>query len=625
VALVVGAGSTMALVAAPTPAAAQAITADPVAPRTSTVYAKGALETSHVDLAGRSSRSATDPASGTTGWTTTVELLPGTEMVAVTWDAATSAPDGAVTLRSRGPAGWTPWTTIAPEGGDVGDGDTSRVGTDVVWLGEQGADALDLKVEAGPLTDLKVLRMRYQEGEARTVTEAPEGRTTAKAAAKPTIHPRSDWASGGWKYTTSGCSGGPQVASSLKHAVVHHTASGNDYSAAKVPGIIDGVYAYHTMSTSAGGRGWCDIAYNFLVDRYGGIWQGRSGDITKPIIGGHAQGFNTGSVGLNLIGNFQTAQPTSAMLDSAARFLAWKLSLHGLDPKGTVTVTSGGNPKYPSGRSVTLPVINYHGMTGYTECPGANVISKMAALRDATKAYMGSSTPPSNPPDPPPPSVDWSPFDTVEDLVWRQFTDFRRDPGTYEDRRWWAVNLTNGDTNRNALVASLVRSPWVDDRSAAAVRLYLTYFGRIPDHAGIQYWFDQMDDGMNLRTISARFSGTPEFKSKYGDITDEQFVRLVYRNVLDRSPSDADLDYWTGRITSGNESRGGVMALFSKTAEYETRSQTVMEVIFVHEVMLGRAISAQSHMEWVAQVERDGIGALIGNLFASQEYAARVG
>ncbi len=632
-ALAVATSSTVALATGPS-AVGAATTAEPIAPTTRYEYeSKGRVDTTVVDLAaptGPSSRAATGgPAAGTTGWTTQVDLVPGTEMVAITWDTATSAPDGELEIRSRTAGTWSAWdhAHADDDDGDANPGSETRTGTGVIWLGQEGADAVELRVEIGPLTGLKVLRMRSEEGVARAVTAAPESRTTtSRAVAKPTIHPRSDWASGGWKYTTNGCASGPQIAESLKHAVVHHTAGGNSYSAAQVPNVIDAIYAYHTRSTANGGRGWCDIAYNFLVDKYGGIWQGRTGDMAKPVVGGHAQGFNTGSVGLNLIGNYETATPSSVMMDSAARFLAWKLSLHGLDPKANVTLTSAGNPRYTQGTKVTVPVINYHGQTGYTECPGKNVIAKMPALRDATAWYMAGNSPSDPPPsEPPPPAIDWSPFASAEDLVWKQYVDFRRDPGLYEDRKWWFTELKAGRTNRNALVAALIRSPYVEDKSLDAVRLYLTYFGRIPDSAGIKYWWSEVDAGRNIRTVSARFSGSPEFKKTYGNLNDTEFVKLVYRNVLGRSASQADLDYWVGQITSGKDSRGGVMALFSKTKEYKDRSRTVVEVILVHQVMLGRAISAQSHMQWVAKTESEGIGSLIGTLFSSDEYRQRVG
>lgn len=618
-------------------------TTDPAPPATEVAYGKGEMESSSENLTGTDvrpqARSASGaPAPGTTGWTTPVEILPGTEMIAVTWDGARSAPDGTISIRSRDAAGWTAWETIvgaAPDEG--GDGDSGRVGTGVVWLGSEGADGLELRVDTGPLVELTVLKMRYQEGEAEVVPVTPESRsTTTRAAAKPTIRARSAWASGGWKPNNSECgSPAPSVASSLKHAVVHHTASTNSYTAADVPKLIDGIYTFHTRAKPAG-QAWCDIAYNFIVDKFGTIWQGRSGDVAKPVIGGHAGGFNTGSVGVTLLGQFQpgaspaAAQPTSAMLDSAARLIAWKLSLHGLDPHGSVRLTSGGNVKYPAGTQVTLPVINYHGQSGSTACPGANVIGKMPALRDAVKRYMGSGTTPppttNPPPTNPPPSGSWSPFASAEELVWKQYVDFRRgDPGTFADRQWWSTALKNGETNRNALVAALVRSDWVENNSLDSVRLYLTYFGRTPDSAGIRFWWGEVDKGRNLRSISSLFSGSPEFKQMYGNLTDEGFVRLVYRNVLGREGNAADIAWWTDQIRSGKDSRGGVMALFSKTKEFKDRSRTSVEVIAVHQIMLGRAISSSSHAEWVARVRNEGIGPLIGTLFSSSEYAGRVG
>jgi hypothetical protein len=634
-ALVVGVCSTVALTVTPVTAAAQ-VTAEPVAPSTAVVYEKGPMDTSEVPLSGptvadgpAARSSSSGPAPGATGWTTTIDLLPGTQMVALSWDGIGSGPDAHLSLRSRRAGAWTPWITPAPDPNDQGGEGAGRVGTDVVWLGSEGADAVEVRIDQGPLPSLELLRMRFEEGEPVTdPAPAPEARTASRAAAKPTIRPRSEWASGGWKSGTSGCGSGPTIDPELKHAVVHHTASTNSYTASQVPNLIDAIYQYHTASL-----GWCDIAYHFVVDKFGTIWQGRSGDIAKPVQGGHAKGFNRGSVGVTLLGQFEptatpaSAQPTSAMMDSAAKLLAWKLSLHGLDPNGSVTLTSAGNSKYPSGRQVTLPVINYHRQSSDTACPGANVIAKMPALRDAVTWYMGGSGPVDPPPptEPEPPVVDWTPFKSAEDLVWRQYSDFRRDPGTYEDRKWWFTELKAGRTNRNALVAALIRSPWVEDRSLDSVRLYLTYFGRIPDSAGIRYWWSEVDKGRNLRTVSARFSGSPEFKSTYGNLSDEQFVRLVYRNVLGREGTTADIEYWTGQITGKKDSRGGVMALFSKTKEYKDRSRSVVEVILVHEVMLGRAIGAQSHMEWVARVQRDGIGSFIGTLFASQEYAQRFG
>jgi len=570
------------------------------------------------------------PAPGEAGWSTTLDLLPGTQMVALSWDGSRSGPSGPasgrVSLRSRsGGAEWTPWLPVKPDPNDAGGEGTGRVGSDVVWLGSAGADEVEVRVDAGPLVEFELLRMRYHEGEPRVVTAPPPETTTSEGSrhAQPTIRPRSDWASSGWATWNSGCGSGPTYSSRLDHAVVHHTASTNSYTAAQVPGLLDGIYRYHTASL-----GWCDIAYNFVVDAFGTIWQGRSGDITRPVLGGHARGFNSYSVGVSLLGQFEPGAspsaivPTLAMFGSTARLLAWKLGLHGLDPKGSVTLTSAGSTRYSEGTLVTLPVINAHQQSSLTACPGANMMSRMAALRDAVAGQMDSPPPP--PPPPPPSTVEIAPFSSVEALVYRQYEDWLRNPGTYAERAWWADALRRGDTHRNALVASLLRSGTVDEDSASIVRLYLAYFDRPPDSPGIRYWWAEMDRGRGLRTTSAAFARSREFTRLYGQLSDAEFVDLVYRNVLRRAPDASGRSYWIDRLRRRAESRGGLMVLFSESGEFRTGVAAATQVILVHEVMLGRAIGVTALFEWVDRAGRESITALIDQIFRSSEYARRV-
>lgn len=601
---------------------------------TATMPGRGSMDESQLPLSGpeapvgedRSGSTkdggATPPAPGDQGWTQVLDLLQGTQMVALSWDGTTSGPDGPASgrasLRSRTGGGpWTEWLDLAPDPSDQGGEGVGRVGSDLIWLGSEGADQVEVRVDAGPLVDLQLLRLRYHEGQPVPVEEAPgsEARSGTTKAAQPSIRPRSSWASRGWASGNSGCGSGPSISSRLDHAVIHHTASTNSYTQAQVPGLLDGIRAYHQSSL-----GWCDTAYNFVVDRFGGIWQGRDGDISKPVLGGHAKGFNTNSVGVALLGQFEpgaspaSAAPTSAMIDSTARFLAWKLGLHGLDPNGTVTATSAGSSRYSAGTRVTVPVINPHQVTSYTACPGANVLSQMGALRLKVTAYMGGGGGGGG--------GTFSPFSSAENLVYRQYVDFLRHPGTYEGRRWWYDRLNSGTTNRNALIVSLLESADLQDRSASSVRLYLAYFGRIPDHPGLRHWWGEMDRGAGIRSVSAAFARSPEFVDRYGALSDGGFVDLVYRNVLGRAPDASGYSYWTNRLRTKSENRGGLMAQFSESPEHRAHRRDVVEVVVTFEAMLQRGVSTTDMLQWVARTRLDRT-ALMAFIFTSSEYAPR--
>jgi flagellar hook assembly protein FlgD len=167
----------------------------------------------------------------------------------------------------------------------------------------------------------------------------------------------------------------PLIAKTLKLAIVHHTANANNYTPAESVAIVRGIELYHVK-----GNGWNDIGYNFLVDRYGTIYEGRAGGITRAVIGAHDEGFNTGTVGVSLIGNFQTATPPKAMQDALVKLLAWRLDVAHVDPLSTVAYTSGGNAKFHAGKVVTLHAISAHRDTYFTECPGHAAYALLPAI-----------------------------------------------------------------------------------------------------------------------------------------------------------------------------------------------------------------------------------------------------
>ena len=205
----------------------------------------------------------------------------------------------------------------------------------------------------------------------------------ARAAGAPHVLSRSAW---GARRPAAP----PVVAPELKLAVVHHTATaGQSYSSSQVPSLLRGIQAYHMDA-----HGWNDIAYNFVIDRFGRIWEGRAGGIAKAVVGGHARGFNTRSTGVVILGNFQTDSLSSYAKRGLQQLLAWKLFVHGIDPRSTVRFRSMGSPRYAEGTVVSLPPIVGHGDVGLTSCPGTavrrvlgDVRSRVAASWDAQRGH----------------------------------------------------------------------------------------------------------------------------------------------------------------------------------------------------------------------------------------------
>nr|WP_297425899.1 N-acetylmuramoyl-L-alanine amidase [uncultured Actinotalea sp.] len=306
------------------------------------------------------------------------------QTVGLSWDAAGAAPD--VRMRSRGDGAWGPWVTLeqADEVPDAGTADavraaTARAATDPVWLGDatdQVQLSFGVRPGAGP-AGLSLLLVGSPEeppapvtgpsaatddaggtGELRLAQEAGAG--FAALPARRVIS-RAEWGAPGQV-----CA--PDVAGTLTHVVLHHTAGSNSYATvAQAMQQLRNDALYHIN-----GRGWCDIGYNFVVDKWGNIYEGRAGSASAPVIGVHAGGFNTRSLGISMLGTYGTVAPSAAVQESVAWLAAWRLGAYFRDPAGTVRITTPGgeNSSVPAGATVTLPVVFGHRDVAYTACPG---------------------------------------------------------------------------------------------------------------------------------------------------------------------------------------------------------------------------------------------------------------
>lgn len=169
---------------------------------------------------------------------------------------------------------------------------------------------------------------------------------------------------------------------------IHHTAGSNNYSQAQSPGIVRGIQTYHGANL-----GWQDIGYNALVDKYGTLYEGRAGGLDRGVQGAHVGGFNQNTWAISAMGNYQTAQPSEAMLNAMADLAGWRAAVSGFDPTGTSYHYAEANfsgSKYSRGQGATFNNINSHRDFHYNECPGTNLYNRLGDVRQRAKQKYDS-------------------------------------------------------------------------------------------------------------------------------------------------------------------------------------------------------------------------------------------
>jgi N-acetylmuramoyl-L-alanine amidase len=160
------------------------------------------------------------------------------------------------------------------------------------------------------------------------------------------------------------CPGGPEYAH-VGTAIVHHTVNSNFYGPGDTVGMIRGIWAYHVLSL-----GYCDIAYNFIIDNYGTPFEGRMGGIDQPVIGAHSLNFNRGTTGIALLGTFSFVTPSSGALGTLENLIRWKLKVHGVNPfDDPAADILGHRDVFP------------------TECPGQALYNYLPYTRHYVKLY----------------------------------------------------------------------------------------------------------------------------------------------------------------------------------------------------------------------------------------------
>ncbi len=288
---------------------------------------------------------------------------------------------------------WTRWFTaesiaaddVAPEAGEAGA--AWRTMTEPVYVREAawlqarlpaGADPAELTVE---LLDSSGLSASWGARLGAGVRAAlGDGATARAAGSRPAIVTREQWgANESWR------NGEPRYASQVRYGVLHHTAGTNAYGPGDGPARVRSYYSYHTRTL-----GWNDLGYNLLVDRYGAIYEGRAGGLERGVIGAHARGFNTGSFGVSVMGNFHGhGAPPAAALRALEDVVAWKFLVHDIDPDAVIDVVSGGSGTHAAGTVARIPTLIGHRDVGTTACPGSDLYPLLDGLRRAVAEKVG--------------------------------------------------------------------------------------------------------------------------------------------------------------------------------------------------------------------------------------------
>ncbi len=298
---------------------------------------------------------------------------------ALSWDGP--GPGGVVaTVSAKVDEVWRTAIDVEADHGHGPPDPTGRVHGPAVLV--PGATAFRITPRRG-LKNLRHIEIPDTPGPLRLMSGNGGDLTTVEPILGLVIIERSNWTDRGRRATID-CQLGSSVDGlgcradvGVRHAVVHHTVSINTYSADDVPRMLRGIQRYH-MDT----RGWDDIGYNFIIDRFGRIWHARAGTIAGSVSGAHTSGLNTESVGVAVLGTFTNHNPSQPVVNSLSTLLGWKLGRYGVDPLGVTLVRSAGGDYAEPGEMIVVNNISGHRENQQTSCPGSRLFSRVPEMRN---------------------------------------------------------------------------------------------------------------------------------------------------------------------------------------------------------------------------------------------------
>jgi hypothetical protein len=277
---------------------------------------------------------------------------------------------------------FSPWVALAVHGDHAPDTGSGERASDPVWAG--ACDELQLRARDRVRAPMRLHFVAVTAVARRLTGRAAAGARQATPGTPPPIIPRDAW----------GAAAVPPRAAPLygvvTFAFVHHTVTANDYTPQQSPAIVLAIAKFHRDT-----NGWNDIGYNFLVDKYGQVFEGRAGGIDQPVVGAQAQGYNSQSTGVAMLGTFTSTGIPEPAMAALTQLLGWKLSVHGVPCEGELTVISGGGSlnRYPAGTPIVMQRISGHRDGDATECPGSALYAQLPTIRTRAAALSGPIVP----------------------------------------------------------------------------------------------------------------------------------------------------------------------------------------------------------------------------------------
>jgi len=512
------------------------------------------------------------------------------KLIGITWQGRATGVGVRIRLREDGR--WTDWQEVEPADTypDDGSADAKRAAGRQATepLMTTGADAYQVAVDSPDgqkVTNVEAVLVDPGTSDAdATVGQFPAGSAIA-APPTPGMYSRASWGADENLRLTA-CPEGPSYSSTIKVGFVHHTVDANDYTADQVPGILRSIYAYHVQ-----GRGWCDIGYNFLIDKFGRVFEGRYGGTHNAVIGAHTGGFNTNSFGVSVIGTYTSAGLPAAARGALESVLAWKLGMYSQHPGANATLTSGGsaNSRYPAGQVVSFRAVSGHRDAAFTECPGDQIYGQIPGIQSRVATQVVS--------------------DAIVRGAYVDMLGRGVEPQGYGS--WYSYLVSGG--SRASFVNAIGAT--TEYRRREITKAYQFALGRGVDSGGMSAWLGVIAAGSPPSRVTPGLLASAEYYGKAGG-TPEGFIRALYQKVLGRSADAGAIAAWAPVVRSSGRA-AAVTGIWNSTESAHRR------IDLVYRQYLGRPADAVGKRSWTSLMVGTGEEALRNQLMASPEYLNR--